>query len=149
MTAALEGGEWSAAPPGKTRYPFYRRLGGPQDWSWRAENLIPNGIRSRNVQPVVSRYTDWATQPTHTHTYIYIYIYTHTHTYGKAKQCLCLTCSLTQFISVYIQVHYLPFVLKVLRIRVFYFTGVFYSIRRCATAYCAEPKFCLLLRRAE
>ena len=34
MTAALEGGEWSAAlpgrilPPGKTRYPFYRRLGG-------------------------------------------------------------------------------------------------------------------------
>ena len=34
MTAALEGGEWSAArpgrtlPPGNTRYPFYRRLGG-------------------------------------------------------------------------------------------------------------------------
>ena len=33
MTAALEGGELSAArpgrtlPPGKTRYPFYRRLG--------------------------------------------------------------------------------------------------------------------------
>ena len=37
MTAALEGGEWSAArpgrtlPSGKTRYPLYRRLGGPQD----------------------------------------------------------------------------------------------------------------------
>jgi len=36
MTAALGGGEWSAARPsgtlplGKTRYPFYRRLGGPQ-----------------------------------------------------------------------------------------------------------------------
>jgi len=34
---ALEGGEGSAArpgcslPPGKTRYPLYRRLGGPQD----------------------------------------------------------------------------------------------------------------------
>ena len=34
MTVALEGGEWSAArpgrtlPPGKTRYPFYWRLGG-------------------------------------------------------------------------------------------------------------------------
>ena len=32
----LEGGEWSAArpgrtlPPGKTRYPFYRRPGGPR-----------------------------------------------------------------------------------------------------------------------
>jgi len=39
MTKALEGGEWSAAcpgctlPPRKTRYPFYRRLGGPQGWS--------------------------------------------------------------------------------------------------------------------
>jgi len=75
MTAALEGGEWSAAhlgrtlPPGKTRYPFYRRLGGPQGRSGRAENLIPNGIRSRTIQPVVSRYTDWPTGPK----YIYIY----------------------------------------------------------------------------
>ena len=63
-------GEWSAArpgrtlPPGKTRYPFYRRLGGPQGRSARAENLVPTGIRSRIIQPVVSRYTDWATRPT-------------------------------------------------------------------------------------
>jgi len=67
MTAALEGGEWSAAcpgrnlPPGKTRYPFYRRLGGPQCRSGRVENLVPTGIRSRTVQAVVSSYTDWAT----------------------------------------------------------------------------------------
>ena len=58
MTAALEVGEWSAARPGrtllpgKTRYPFYRRLGGPQGRSGRAENLVPTGIRSRTVQPV-------------------------------------------------------------------------------------------------
>ena len=45
-------------PPGKTRYSFYRRLGGPQGRSGRAENLVPTGIRSRSVQPVVSRYTD-------------------------------------------------------------------------------------------
>ena len=70
MTAALEGGEWSAArlchtlPPGKTRYSFYRRLDGPQGRSRWAENLIPTGIRSRVVQPVVSRYTDLATRPT-------------------------------------------------------------------------------------
>ena len=70
MTAALEGGEWSAArpgrtlPPGKTRYPFYRRLGGPQGRSGRAENLVPTGIRSWTVQPVASQYTDWATRPT-------------------------------------------------------------------------------------
>ena len=63
-------GVWSAArpgrnlPPGKTRYPFYRRLGGLQGRSGRAENLVPTGIRSRTVQPVVSRYTDRATGPT-------------------------------------------------------------------------------------
>jgi hypothetical protein len=70
MTAALEGGEWSIARPnrtllpGKTRYPLYRRLGGPQGQSGRAENLAPPGFVPRTVQPVVSRYTDWATWPT-------------------------------------------------------------------------------------
>ena len=69
MTAALEGGEWSAArpgrtlPPGKSRYPFYRRLGGLQGRSGRAENLVSTGIRTQTVQPVVSHYTDWATRP--------------------------------------------------------------------------------------
>jgi len=46
MTAAVEGVEWSAArpgrtlPPEKTRYPFYRRLGGPQGRSGRAEEVV-------------------------------------------------------------------------------------------------------------
>ena len=58
MTAALEGGEWSAArpgrtlPPGKTRYPLYRRLCGPQSRSGRAENLAPPGFDPRTVHPV-------------------------------------------------------------------------------------------------
>ena len=62
MIAALEGGEWSAAcpsctlPPGKIWYPFYRRLGGAQGRSGQAENLIPTGIQSRTVQPLLSRY---------------------------------------------------------------------------------------------
>ena len=57
MTAALEGREWSAArpgrtlPPGKTRYPFYGRLGGPQGRSGQAEKLVPTGILSRTFQP--------------------------------------------------------------------------------------------------
>ena len=51
-------------PARKTRYPFYRRLGGPQGRPGRVENLVPTGIRSRTFQPVVSRYTDWATRPT-------------------------------------------------------------------------------------
>ena len=45
-------------PPGKTRYPLYRRLGGPQGRAGRVKNLVPTGIRSRTVQPVVSRYID-------------------------------------------------------------------------------------------
>jgi len=58
MTPTLEGVEWSASrpgrtfPPGKPRYPFCRKLGGPQGRSGRAENLIPTAIRSRTVQPV-------------------------------------------------------------------------------------------------
>jgi len=58
MTAALEGGEWSAArpgstlPSGKTRYPFYRKLGGPQGRSGRAESLLPTGIRFPDLHPV-------------------------------------------------------------------------------------------------
>ena len=46
MTSAVEGGEWSAArpsrtlPPWKTRYSFYKRLGGTQGRSGRAENLV-------------------------------------------------------------------------------------------------------------
>jgi len=45
-------------PPGKIRYALYRRLSGPQGRSGRVENLAPTGIRSRTVQPVVSRYSD-------------------------------------------------------------------------------------------
>ena len=62
MTAALEGSEWSAArrgrtlPPGKTRYPFYRRLGGPQGPSRRAENLVPTRIRSMLLNYHIGRF---------------------------------------------------------------------------------------------
>jgi len=70
MTASLEGGEWSAArhgrtlPPGNSRYPFYRSWLGPEAGLDGRENLVATGIRIRTVQPVVSRYTDWATRPT-------------------------------------------------------------------------------------
>jgi len=70
MTVALEGGGVvSSMPrphfiPEETWYPFYKRLGEPQGWYGRAENLVPTGIRSRTVHPVVSHYTDWATWPT-------------------------------------------------------------------------------------
>ena len=51
----------AALPPGKTRYPLYRRLRGPQGRSGRARKISPPpGFDSRTVQPVASRYTDWA-----------------------------------------------------------------------------------------
>jgi hypothetical protein len=57
----------AALPPGKSlRYPFYRRLGGPQSRSERYGEVkiftllgleLPAPLV---VQPVASRYTDWA-----------------------------------------------------------------------------------------
>jgi hypothetical protein len=52
-------------PPGKTRYSLYRSLGGPKGQSGRVRKISPPpGFDPRTVQPVVSRYTDWATRPT-------------------------------------------------------------------------------------
>ena len=46
-------------PPGKTRYPLHRRLGGPQGRSGQARKISPPpGFDPRTVQPVASRYTD-------------------------------------------------------------------------------------------
>ena len=51
-------------PPGKIRYPLYRRLGGPQGRSGQVRKISPPpGFDLRNVQPVASRYTDYATRP--------------------------------------------------------------------------------------
>ena len=49
---------------GKERVPILQEVGWAPGRSGRVENLVPTGIRSRTVQPVVRRYTDWATQPT-------------------------------------------------------------------------------------
>jgi hypothetical protein len=46
----------AALPPGKTRYPLYRRLGGPQGRSGRMRKISPPpGFDPRTVQPVASR----------------------------------------------------------------------------------------------
>ena len=52
----------AALPPGKTRYPLYRRLGRLQLRSGRVQKISPPlGFDPRTVQPVASRYTDLAT----------------------------------------------------------------------------------------
>ena len=49
----------AALPLGKTRYPLYRRLGGPQGRSERVREILPPpGFYLRTVQPVASRFTD-------------------------------------------------------------------------------------------
>jgi hypothetical protein len=49
----------AALPPRKTRYPFYRRLGRPQDQFGQVrQNSATPGFDPRTVQPVAIRYTD-------------------------------------------------------------------------------------------
>ena len=46
--------------PGKTRYPLYSRLGGPQGRSGGVRKISPPPeFDPRTVQPIASRYTDW------------------------------------------------------------------------------------------
>ena len=52
-------------PPGKTRYSLYSRLCGPKGRSGRVRKISPPpGFDPWTVQPVATRYNDWAT-PAH------------------------------------------------------------------------------------
>ena len=52
-------------PPGKTRYPLYRKLGGPQGRPGEVRKISrPPGFDRRTVQPVAIRYTEYVTRPT-------------------------------------------------------------------------------------
>ena len=56
----------AAVPPGKSRYPLYRRLGGPQGPSGRMRKISPlQGFDPRTVEPVASSYTDWVIPALH------------------------------------------------------------------------------------
>jgi len=62
-TSVLDGGGWSMPcpsqfTPGMTRYPLYRRLGGPQERSGRVRKISspPPGFDPRTVQSAASRY---------------------------------------------------------------------------------------------
>ena len=67
LNLALDGGVGgqrrapATLPPGETRYPLCRRLGGPQCRSGRMRKIsLPPRFDPRTVQPIASRYTDWA-----------------------------------------------------------------------------------------
>jgi hypothetical protein len=67
LTSALDGDGWSLPRPGyftlreETRYPLYRRLGGPHGQCRQVLKIsTPLGFDPRAVQPVASRYTKYA-----------------------------------------------------------------------------------------
>ena len=68
--SALDGGGRSTPRPGhftpeKDPVPIVEEAGWAPELVWTdAENLARTGIRSRAVQPVARRYTDWALPPT-------------------------------------------------------------------------------------
>ena len=57
----------AALTPGRTRYPLYRRLGGPQGRSGRVRRISPSsGFDPRSIQLVASRYTEYTIPARHT-----------------------------------------------------------------------------------
>jgi len=82
MTTELEGGEGSASRPGrflhpgKTRYPMYRKLGGPQSRSGQVREISPpSEFDPQTFHPVASRYINYATRPTLKYSYNYILLF--------------------------------------------------------------------------
>jgi hypothetical protein len=74
MITALEGAEGSVSrlgrslQPGKTRYPLYRRLGGPQGQSGQVRKISPPpGFDPRTIVPVARRYAVYTTWPVPAH----------------------------------------------------------------------------------
>jgi hypothetical protein len=56
---------WPLFTPGKDLVPIVQEAGWAPGPVWTgAENLTPLGFDPRTVQPVASRYTDYATRPT-------------------------------------------------------------------------------------
>jgi hypothetical protein len=72
----------AALPPGKTRYPWYRRMGDPQD-RVRKISTLP-GLDSRTLQLVASSYTDWAI-PAHLSYSLHLILPAPTYRYLKSK----------------------------------------------------------------
>ena len=56
---------WPLFTPRKDPVPIVQGLGGPQGQSGQVRKILSiQGFDPQTIQPVASRYTDWATQPT-------------------------------------------------------------------------------------
>ena len=64
LTSALYGGGWPTPRPRRftpemSRYPLYRKVGGPQGWTGRVRKISPlPGLDPGPVETVASHYTD-------------------------------------------------------------------------------------------
>ena len=83
----------AALPLGKTRYPLYRRLGGPQGRSGRVRKISsPTGIRSPD-RPTRSELLHRLSHSGPHFTYIYIYIYIYIGRFGwNSAPAVCTQC---------------------------------------------------------
>jgi hypothetical protein len=106
-------GGWLTPRPGRftpgqeIRYPFYRRLGGPQSWCKRVRKISPSlGLDPRTVHPTSSHYTDWANRPT--------YFYSNKHNFSIVNQLMCSpSCMLTHIFVKVCELEYITGCTKV------------------------------------
>jgi hypothetical protein len=137
LTPAIDevGGQchnWSALPPGKTRYPMYRRLGGPQGLSGRVRKISPSpGFGPPTFQLIASRCTEYAI-PAHQRP-----CYPLQCLVRRVSTLLLASCSLTCVLSlVYVRItssgyyHCFCIVLSMFRLPVFFYRSLF-------TSFCA------------
>ena len=91
---------------GKDPVPILQEADGPQGQSGREENLVPTGIHSRTVQPIVSGYTDWSTgsmfllRSGNNSGLVVFYIYI----YMCVCVCVCVCVCMCIYIYVYIRI---------------------------------------------
>ena len=77
--------------PGKDPVPILQEAGWVLGPLWTGGKSRPHRDSILDLRPVASRYTDWATRPTHTHThththiYIYIYIFVQNEAQNKTR----------------------------------------------------------------
>jgi len=104
----------AALPPEKTRYPLYWRLNGPQSRSGRVRKISATpGFDPRTLQPVASRYNDWAiaARTKYVDTYTYSLqklkisaLFPH----GVLSQCINIYKYIYIYIYIYIKVKVIP-----------------------------------------
>ena len=81
---------------GKDLVPILQKAGWAPGLVWTGGKSRPHRHSIRTIQPIVNRYTNWATRPTHTHTH------THTHAHIYIYVCVCVCVCVCVYVYIYI-----------------------------------------------